>query len=125
MVAAFALSGGLLADDLTGIGAIDDVLIPAVIGAGAIASTAIIVDQYLIQPLLRSRSNPFSGRPGTTRTIPGKQTREYAPDGWPQKDIDYDHDHDGVRPHQHDWGRPSDGGPPTHRDRGPGRPLEP
>ena len=39
-------------------------------------------------------------------------------------DIDYDHDHGGSgSPHGHEWGRPSDGSPPTHNDRGPGIPL--
>jgi hypothetical protein len=74
------------------------------------------------------RSNPFKGKPGdtsTTRRPDGtpKQTRRYGDDGYPDTDVDYDHGQ--GRPHSHDWGRPNDGTPPTHDDRGPGRPVTP
>lgn len=45
---AVALSGGLLADDVTVIGVADDALIPPVIIGGAIASTAILAEQYFL-----------------------------------------------------------------------------
>ena len=51
--------------------------------------------------------------------------REYGPDGYPKTDTDYDHDHGQGKPHCHDVGRPSDGSPPTHNDRAPGRPPTP
>jgi len=77
------------------------------------------------------RSNPFRGKPGdvsTTRRPDGtpKQVRRYGPDGYPDTDVDYD-DHGGnANPHAHDWGRPSDGSPPTAGDRAdPGRPMTP
>jgi len=76
------------------------------------------------------RSNPMSGEPGSTSqtTQPDgtpKQTRPYGPDGHPQTDVDYTQDHGQSLPHAHDWGRPEDGSPPTHKDRGPGRPVTP
>jgi hypothetical protein len=77
----------------------------------------------------RSRSNPLVGKPGTakeTQTRDGqpKQTREYGADGYPYRDIDHDHDHGQGQPHVHEWTRPSDGSPPTHGDRQPGRAPE-
>jgi RHS repeat-associated protein len=76
----------------------------------------------------KPRSNPLTGKPGATGKIDGKkgkpkQDRYYGPDGYPEKDIDYDHDHDQGQPHAHDWGRPEEGGRPTHKDRQKGRPL--
>ncbi len=53
------------------------------------------------------------------------QARQYGSDGYPDTDVDYDHDHGQGRPHAHDVGRPTDGTPPTHVDRGPGRPIKP
>ncbi|MDH3597847.1 MAG: hypothetical protein OEM93_23675 [Rhodospirillales bacterium] len=69
-----------------------------------------------------SRPNPFQGEPGSTsrqETEDGTpiQDRTYGEDGYPEKDIDYDHPHEGIQPHVHDWGRPDEGGPPTHKDR--------
>lgn len=71
-----------------------------------------------------SRSNPLVGEPGTAKETQArdgqpKQTREYGADGYPDRDID--HDHGQGQPHVHDWTRPSDGSPPTHGDRQPGR----
>jgi hypothetical protein len=78
-----------------------------------------------------SRKNPFTGKPGETTTLTNpdgtpKQVRRYGPDGYPQTDVDYGHDHTGAGdPHAHDWGRPADGSPPTAKDRGVPRPLLP
>lgn len=73
-----------------------------------------------------SRSNPFTGKPGSTsetKTKDGKtkQIRRYGPDGYPETDTDYDHDHGQGVPHVHDWGRSEGGGPPSNSDRGAGR----
>ena len=67
---------------------------------------------------------PFRGPPCTT-TRCGTQSREYGPDGYPKTDRDLPHPDEkgfGSQDHSHDWGRPSDGGPPTHIDRGLPRP---
>ena len=74
----------------------------------------------------RPSSNPLTGTP-TTETADGKtkQARGYGKDGYPETDVDFDHDHGQGKPHAHDWGRPPSGGPPTHNDRGPGRPVRP
>jgi RHS repeat-associated protein len=74
--------------------------------------------------------NPFEGTPGSSVTIHNpdgtpKQTRTYAPDGYPAKDIDYNHDHGQGKPHVHDWTRPDEGRPPTSENRQPGRPPKP
>jgi RHS repeat-associated protein len=76
------------------------------------------------------KSNPWTGTPGSTSTTTQpdgspKQTREYGPDGKPKTDVDYGHDHGQGDPHAHDFGRPSDGSPPTAADRAPGRPVQP
>jgi hypothetical protein len=78
----------------------------------------------------RSRSNPLTGAPGsvsgtTTKDGDKKQDRLYGDDGYPVKDTDYDHFHDGEKPHVHDWTRPGDGSPPTSDDRQPGRKPRP
>ncbi|GAA0756996.1 hypothetical protein GCM10009107_36140 [Ideonella azotifigens] len=80
-------------------------------------------------------SNPMEGEPGSTSTSNNSkgnknQVRTYGTDGWPEKDVDYDHSHGKGRnnvgsPHAHDWGRPAGGGRPTQADRGPARPLLP
>ena len=72
----------------------------------------------------QSEKPPFSSTPGST--VSGKkQTMRYGEDGFPEVDVDVGHDHGAGDPHSHDWGRPSDGGPPTHADRGRGRPFDP
>ena len=78
----------------------------------------------------KPKSNPFKGKPGSTSTTEHadgtpKQIRVYGDDGWPDMDIDYDHDHGQGQPHVHKWGRPKDGGPPTHKHRGKGIPYIP
>jgi RHS repeat-associated protein len=75
-------------------------------------------------------SNPWTGQPGSqsqTAQPDGspKQVRKYGPDGYPETDVDHGHDHGQGDPHAHDIGRPADGSPPTHTDRGPGRPVTP
>ncbi|KMQ52288.1 Rhs family protein [Chitinispirillum alkaliphilum] len=86
--------------------------------------SVLAVDELLIKPFFRDRSNPFRGPPGGVCEIPGKQTRKYGPDGFPDIDIDFDHDHGQGTPHEHKWRRPSDGSPPTHKDRGHGTPVK-
>ncbi|MEZ5933157.1 MAG: hypothetical protein R3F54_14635 [Alphaproteobacteria bacterium] len=78
----------------------------------------------------QGNSPPFKGEPGSTVTVTNpdgtpKQTRSYGEDGFPEKDIDYNHDHGQGQPHVHDWGRPEGGGKPRNEDRKPGRPPEP
>ncbi len=74
-------------------------------------------------------SNPFRGEPGDVSQSNNSkgnkgQERLYGEDGYPDFDIDYDHSHgDSGMPHGHQWDRPSDGGPPTNSNRGPGLPL--
>ena len=80
-------------------------------------------------------SNPLTGEPGSCSECNNskgerKQRRFYGSDGYPETDIDYDHAHgkgenNSGRPHAHDWDRPSDGGAPTHEDRGDAREPRP
>jgi len=82
---------------------------------------------------IEGTSNPLTGEPDSDSTCNNKkgnkkQERHYGSDGFPEYDIDYDHAHgngsnNSGSPHVHDWGRPADGSPPTHNDRGPGRPY--
>ena len=68
-------------------------------------------------------SPPFEGPPGST-DVGRKQSRKYGPDGYPETDRDLPHPNEsgpGADDHCHDWGRPNDGGRPTHEDRGPPR----
>lgn len=99
-----------------------------VIGAGiGLLGGYLLADQlsHLLNQM--SNSNPLTGEPGSEQTCGNKkgnkkQTRRYGADGYPVTDTDWDHSHDGLgSPHAHDWGRPSDGSPPTHGDRGEGR----
>ncbi len=75
------------------------------------------------------RGRPWTGEPGsTTEPNAGGDSRRFGKDGFPE--IDYDAPHpDEAYPgnvdHAHGWGRPADGGPPTHKDRGPGAPYSP
>jgi RHS repeat-associated protein len=73
---------------------------------------------------------PLTGAPGTTSetTKPDgspKQVRRYANDGYPETDVDYDPHHGSPNPHAHDWGRPTNGEPPTNEDRGTPRDVRP
>lgn len=65
----------------------------------------------------------FKGEPGSTSSD-SDGTRRFGEDGYPHVDVDYPHNHN-PDVHAHDWGRPSDGGPPTAGDRGPSRPVTP
>jgi RHS repeat-associated protein len=82
-------------------------------------------------PTKPSKSNPIKGEPGGTSEKPGRdgkpgQIRHYGEDGYPVRDIDHGHDHNGAGdPHVHDWGRPADGSPPAAGDRGPARSPQP
>ena len=63
----------------------------------------------------------FKGEPGSWQVGP-YQDRKYGSDGYPETDIDWDTTtHGQARPHAQDWGRPTDGSNPTHKDRGVGR----
>jgi RHS repeat-associated protein len=67
---------------------------------------------------------PFVGAPGST-VRGGTGSRTYGEDGYPARDRDLPHPDEkgcGSGDHCHDWGRPSDEGPPTSKDRGPPRP---
>ncbi|HIE02002.1 MAG TPA: hypothetical protein EYP59_17245, partial [Thiotrichaceae bacterium] len=53
-----------------------------------------------------------------------QQTRYYDTDGKPLKDVDYEHDHEGVGdPHVHDWDYPSLQAPNPVRS--PAKPFKP
>jgi len=70
---------------------------------------------------------PFTGEPGST-VRGGTGSRTYGSDRYPRTDRDLPHPDEcgiGSDDHCHDWGRPPDGGPPTHQDRGPPRPPKP
>ncbi|WP_321885118.1 hypothetical protein [Paraburkholderia bannensis] len=55
---------------------------------------------------------PNLGEPGTWYTNPGSgQMRLYGANGKPVVDLDFDHTHNGLRPHAHNWG-------PNGRDSG-------
>lgn len=80
-------------------------------------------------------SNPMQGEPGSVSQSNNKngkknQERLYGEDGWPDFDIDYDHDHkangtnqETGKIHGHQWGRPSNGESPTWEDRSSGFPI--
>jgi hypothetical protein len=55
---------------------------------------------------------PNDGEPGTWYTNPGSgQMRLFGNDGNPVVDLDFDHVHNGLRPHAHNWtGSARDGG---------------
>ncbi|HTV84823.1 MAG TPA: RHS repeat-associated core domain-containing protein, partial [Dyella sp.] len=70
---------------------------------------------------------PWTGAPGST-VRGGTGSRTYGPDGYPVTDRDLAHPDEagiGSDDHCHDWGRPSDGGPPSSGDRGPPREPQP
>jgi RHS repeat-associated protein len=65
---------------------------------------------------------PNEGEPGSCHINPGSgQERKYGPDGKPEYDIDWDHDHGKGAPHGHNWERGPDGQP----TRGPGVEISP
>ncbi len=60
---------------------------------------------------------PNTGEPGSVHVNPGSgQERKYGPDGKPEYDIDWDHDHGQGVPHGHNW---------DDVTRGPGVPISP
>ncbi|MBU3056275.1 RHS repeat-associated core domain-containing protein, partial [Pseudomonas indica] len=75
------------------------------------------------------RGRPWTGEPGsTTEPNAGGDSRRYGNDGYPEVDYDAPHPDEaypGNVPHAHNWDRPKDGGPPTHKDRGHGSPYSP
>ncbi|PYI94663.1 MAG: hypothetical protein DME97_01420 [Verrucomicrobia bacterium] len=121
------LIGSVPADFATG--GLNIFATPAEVGAGA--SLGALIGGSLGTLLdANSRSNPLNGPPGGTSTIDQpngkpKQIREYGDDGYPDRDTDFDHPHNGIQPHEHNWGRPEDGSPPTDEDRGEGQELSP
>ncbi len=65
----------------------------------------------------RQVKTPNTGTPGSWNTNPNSgQERKYGPNGNPEADIDWNHDHGAGSPHGHNW---EDG------KRGPGVPLSP
>ena len=70
---------------------------------------------------------PWRGEPGST-VRGGTQSTTYGNDGYAETQRDTPHPDEkgcGNGDHCHDIGRPENGGPPTHRDRGPSRPPRP
>lgn len=55
LMGSLSVSGGLLLDDLTGIGVADDWLIPLVLGAGVLATGVVAVDELVIKPYSERR----------------------------------------------------------------------
>ncbi len=120
-------------------GAVGGAAVGAVAGAGVVEGTEAVAHglaaagDWLLNKagnLAHEVSTPFRGVPGstvTTRTASGnlKQVRRYGPDGFPETDVDMDHDHEQGCPHAHDWSRPPGGGRPTQDNRGIGRPVTP
>ena len=107
------------------IGGLPGAVVGGIVGGiiGAIVGGAIVdaIDGAIEQ----RRNNPLTGVPGSESQT-DIQTRRYGPDGYPETDTDTGHDHNGAgNPHSHDWKRPGDGKPPTHKDRGPARPWKP
>jgi RHS repeat-associated protein len=106
-------------------GAVVEAVAGAVVTVGAVKNAVALANTPM-----ESRANPLSGQPGSTSTTTQpsgdpKQVRRYGQDGHAETDVDYGHDHGQGDPHAHDWGRPADGGAPTHTDRAPGRPVKP
>jgi RHS repeat-associated protein len=54
-----------------------------------------------------SKSLPYRGEPNSTEALDrgngSGQIRDYGPDGLPEKDFDFGHDHGFGDPHAHDW----------------------
>lgn len=71
-----------------------------------------------VAPAPEARGLPGTGEPGTWVVGP-RGDRFYGPDGRPQKDIDWAHDHGQGRPHVHDWadGKRLPGRPATEEEK--------
>lgn len=87
------------------------------IAAGGTIGGMLYDKVYANQP-----KRPDKAAPGSISWVNG-QGRRFGSDGYPEVDIDLGHNGH-PNPHAHDWGRPPDGGPPTHKDRGPWRPVK-
>lgn len=113
------------------VGVVIGSLWPTPMGVSECEAPGVIFNDCIRRVYSESESNPLTGESGSEVTCPNKkgnrkQTRRYGSDGFPETDTDWDHSHGGLgSPHVHDWGRPSDGSPPTAADRGPGRPPQP
>jgi RHS repeat-associated protein len=90
---------------------------------GDVIAVGILVVAAVIEIAEARSTPPFTGNPGDT-VIGPRTSRRYGPDGYPAVDRDWDPTHD-PPDHSHDWGRPIDGGPPTHDNRGAPRPPQP
>lgn len=78
--------------------------IGTVVGGTIGAVVGAIIGWNIIGPIFQDKT-PNTGLPGSWTTNPGSgQERLYGPNGRPAVDIDWDHTHDGVSPHPHNWG---------------------
>jgi RHS repeat-associated protein len=77
----------------------------------------------------RTRGRPWTGKPGsTTDRDAGGNARRYGNDGFPEVDYDDPHPNEsgvGNGHHTHNWDRPTNGGPPTYKDRNKSTPYSP
>jgi RHS repeat-associated protein len=77
----------------------------------------------------KARGRPFKGEPGsTTERDAGGNARRYGNDGFPEVDYDAPHPNEsgvGNEHHTHNWDRPTDGSPPTFKDRNVSTPYSP
>ena len=68
------------------------------------ADLAALAVPYLPAGITKLRGLPKTGKPFSWVEHPyGKQMRQYGPDGKPQVDIDFGHDHGQGIPHAHNW----------------------
>jgi len=70
----------------------------------------------------KPRGRDWRGEPhSTSAETKGGDARRFAKDGFPEVDHDAPHPNEsgvGNNVHVHNWGRPADGSPATHKDRG-------
>jgi hypothetical protein len=63
-----------------------------------------LVDGDAFETASQATKTPNTGAPGTWYTNPGSgQMRLYGDSGAPVIDLDFDHMHNGLRPHAHNW----------------------
>src|SRR5262249_46194831 len=76
-------------------------------GASALLTDATPFEYFPSRPVSDAfdlAKTPNDGTPGTWYTNPGSgQMRLYGADGKPAVDLDFDHSHNGLRPHAHNW----------------------
>ena len=98
-----------------------------VVGIVLVVAVVIVATVVLVDTVNNRGGLPWTEPPnGTLSRDDGNgngQTRDYGPDGYPAKDMDFGHDHGARNPHTHDIGRPVGGGPPNYKDPQPGRPV--